>query len=136
MEKVYLGKSKLLFSFLDIYNSKVKTKHLMEMSSRTKVFFLLLQSPVLAIYKLNHITIYFRFSSLCQQHQGLKSSEIYLSFVRNLQGNKARDQKQIYRLNKIKSHWGLNPPSPIKWDTSNTELFGPIFVPCGRRIKI
>ena len=63
MEKVYLGKSKLLFSFLDIYNSKVKTKHLMEMSSRTKVFFLLLQSPVLAIYKLNHITIYFRFLS-------------------------------------------------------------------------
>ena len=24
--------------------------------------------------------------------------------------NKARDQKQIYRLNETMSHWGLNPP--------------------------
>ena len=24
--------------------------------------------------------------------------------------NKARDQKQIYRLNETVSHWGLNPP--------------------------
>ena len=26
--------------------------------------------------------------------------------------NKARDQKQTYRLNERKSHWGLNPPPP------------------------
>ena len=25
---------------------------------------------------------------------------------------KARDQKQIYRLNETMSHWGLNPPPP------------------------
>ena len=27
---------------------------------------------------------------------------------------KARDQKQIYRLNETKSHWGLNPSPPAR----------------------
>ena len=27
---------------------------------------------------------------------------------------KARDQKQIYRLNETMSHWGLNPPPPSR----------------------
>ena len=49
---------------------------------------------------------------------------------------KARDQKQIYRLNETKSHWGLNPPPLAEWDTPNIALLGSIFVLIERYTKI
>ena len=46
--------------------------------------------------------------------------ELFWDFIMNILRNenyphfnvmdKARDQKQIYRLNETVSHWGLNPP--------------------------
>ena len=43
---------------------------------------------------------------------------------------KAHDQKQIYRLNETKSHWGLNPPPLGRMRHLKSGHFGLNFVPC------
>ena len=44
---------------------------------------------------------------------------------------KARDQKQIYRLNETMSHWGLNPP-PSRMRHLKIGLFVSNLFPCER----